>query len=110
MFSALQRLISLRRQLPVLADFNNRVLLANDNPHVFTLVRTPYAAGQQPVVVAANFEARSHHLNLDALRTARSPAGPAAHDLYSGQAVPLQQEFAGNTGLRVCYWLVEHMK
>ncbi|MEZ5535156.1 MAG: alpha-amylase family protein [Thiolinea sp.] len=105
-FSALQRLISLRKQLPVLADFNNRAILANDNPHLLTLLRPALNAGQRSVLVVANFDRHTHHLNLDAIRHAGYAQGEL-YDLYSEKIVPVLKGHLLEVPACGFYWLVE---
>lgn len=105
-FSALQRLITLRKSLPVLADFNNRQILGNDNPHLLTLIRPAITAEQESLLVVANFDRNSHHLNLHALRNEGYAYGEL-YDLYSEQVVPVIMGHLIEVPAAGFYWLVE---
>jgi len=105
-FTALQRLIALRKQLPVLADFNNRQVLANDNPHLLTLVRPAITPEQDNLLVAANFDSNDHHLNLHSLRSAGYAHGEL-YDLYSDQTVPIAMGHLIEVPAAGFYWLIE---
>jgi len=84
-FSALKRMIAVRKETAAFADFNNRELIDTNNPHLFVFER--YNLNQQGgrVLVVANFDSKSQHLNLSDV------AGWASHqhgrliDLYTGQ-------------------------
>ncbi|MCH9698214.1 MAG: alpha-amylase [Gammaproteobacteria bacterium] len=85
-FSALKRMIAVRKEIEVFADFNNRDLLEVENPHLFVFDRAFSAMPGQRVLVVANFDARPHVLGLDELNGwAENQNGPLI-DLYSGQS------------------------
>ncbi|MEE4271466.1 MAG: alpha-amylase family glycosyl hydrolase, partial [Thermoanaerobaculales bacterium] len=54
-FSALKRLIEIRKTIPAFADFNNRELIDIDDPSLFAFLRTPPDLSGEPVLVVANF-------------------------------------------------------
>lgn len=105
-FTALQRLIMLRKQLPVLADFNNRQILDNDNPHLLTMMRPAMNANQESLLVVANFDRSNHHLNLNSLRRAGYAQGEL-YDLYDQQVVPVIMGHLIEVPAAGFYWLVE---
>ncbi|MEZ5448592.1 MAG: amylosucrase [Thiolinea sp.] len=105
-FAGIQQLIRLRKATAVFADYNNRTLLGNDNPHLFTFARHDPAGELPPVVVVANFDERAHHLNLDQLRAQGYLQSAHLHDLHSGRDVPLDAAHLLSVPACGFYWLV----
>jgi len=66
-FSALKRMIAVRKEIEVFADFNNRELLEVENPHLFVFGRYHLQKQNEKVLVAANFSDKPQHLNLEDL-------------------------------------------
>jgi len=76
LFSQIQKLIAVRKELPAFADFNNRELLPLDNPHLLGLVRSNPQRRSDNVFVIANFDARPHVLDIQTLsRQGLNPRG-----------------------------------
>lgn len=67
-FSALKKLIALRKELPAFADFDNRQLLSVDNPYLLVFLRTDPKNSRDKVLVAGNFNVEAQVLPLDAFR------------------------------------------
>jgi amylosucrase len=63
-FSALKRMIAVRKEIQVFADFNNRELLEVENPHLFVFGRYNLGQPGSQVLVVANFSPKPQHLNL----------------------------------------------
>ncbi|OKH18185.1 alpha-amylase family glycosyl hydrolase [[Limnothrix rosea] IAM M-220] len=63
-FTALQRMIQVRKKTKSFADFNNRVMLNINNEHIFAFVRTQ-TKRQNNVLVVGNFSATYQYLDLD---------------------------------------------
>jgi len=84
-FSALKRMISVRKEIDVFADFNNRQLLDVGNEHLFVFER--YSITQQfaRVLVVANFHDKPQHLKVDQLVGWGDPQYGEVIDLYTGQ-------------------------
>ncbi|MCP9885633.1 alpha-amylase [Synechococcus sp. ATX 2A4] len=111
-FTAMQRMISIRKQTSAFADFNNRELLPVANDHVLCFQRADLQQGANSVLVLANFDASPQQVELNELcRTGSSLAiNPPLHsyctfiDLYTGEA-PTQ--FDGSIVLKgyQFYWL-----
>ncbi len=84
-FSALKRMIAVRKEIEVFADFNNRELIEVDNPHLFVFGRYHIQQPSEQVLVVANFSNKPQYLNLENIgnwRTQyRSPV-----DLYRGES------------------------
>lgn len=84
LFGALQKMIAVRKDIQVFADFNNRYLLSVSNPHLFMFSRYDNYHPEDKVLVVANFDdapqtlyfREVRHLNFDFA---------AARDLYSGE-------------------------
>jgi len=66
-FSALKRMIAVRKEIDVFADFNNRELLEVENPHLFVFGRYHLQKQTKQVLVVANFSDKPQHLNLEDL-------------------------------------------
>ncbi len=64
-FSALKKMIAVRKEIRVFADFNNRELLEVENPHLFVFGRYNLSPPSERVLVVANFNNNPQHLNLD---------------------------------------------
>jgi amylosucrase len=111
-FTAMQRMIAIRKQTSAFADFNNRELLPVANDHVLCFQRADLHQGANSVLVLANFDASPQQVEFDDLcRSGSSLAiNPALHrhctfiDLVTGDA-PTQ--FDGSIVLKgyQFYWL-----
>jgi amylosucrase len=63
-FNALKRMIAVRKEIQVFADFNNRELIEVENPHLFVFGRYSLDHRSERVLVVANFDGKPQHLNL----------------------------------------------
>lgn len=84
-FSALKRMIAVRKEIDVFADFNNRELIEVANPHLFVFGRYHIQQPNEQVLVVANFSNKPQHLNLEDLKTWRNQCRPLV-DLYRGES------------------------
>jgi amylosucrase len=84
-FSALKRMIAIRKEIQVFADFNNRELLEVENPHLFVFGRYSLNKGTERVLVAANFHSKPQHLNLQEIG-AWAPQYGQLVDLHRGES------------------------
>jgi amylosucrase len=84
-FSELKRMIAVRKEIHVFADFNNRELLEVDNPHLFVFTRYLAEKPGERVLVVANFSEDPQHLNLDELDLWGNRFRPLV-DLYKGES------------------------
>ncbi len=66
-FSALKRMVAVRKEIEVFADFNNRELIEVENPHLFVFGRYHLQKPNERVLVVSNFSNKPQHLNLDDL-------------------------------------------
>ena len=83
-FSALKKMIAVRKEIDVFADFNNRELIDVQNPNLFVFGRYHLNKSGPQVLVAANFSNKPQYLNLDDLGTWAS-TGDQLVDLHSGE-------------------------
>ncbi len=88
-FSALKKMISVRKEVPAFADFNNRELLHIDNPHLFVFSRFNLRRSSSNVLVVGNFDARPQYLDLNVVNTAFHMQNGQIKDLYSGDVPAL---------------------
>lgn len=104
-FSALKRMIAVRKEIGVFADFNNRELLDVGNPHLFAFGRYHLAKPSERVLVIANFHAKPQHLALADIGTWAPRFGQMV-DLCSGKR---PEAFNGSLVIPGfgCYWLGE---
>lgn len=106
LFSQIQKLIAVRKELPAFADFNNRELLPLENPHLLGLLRCNPQRRSDNVFVIANFDTRPHVLDIQALsRHGLNPWGRLV-DLRTGRAPELQDARMAVAALQF-YWLTE---
>ena len=101
-FSALKKMIAVRKEIPAFADFNNRELIDVENPHLFVFSRFDYDSGS--ILVVANFDTSPQHLNLNELKHIRIGQYGALKDLYSGETPAMFKEQLVIPPLRF-YWL-----
>jgi amylosucrase len=91
-FSALRKMIALRKELAAFADFDNRHLLLVDNPNLLVFYRTDPENCRNRVLVVNNFNVETQSIPVEAL----TPHGFFSHgsmtDLYSGERVNVEDE------------------
>ncbi len=83
-FSALKRMIAVRKEIEVFADYNNRELIEVDNPNLFVFSRFSVIKPSERVLVVANFDGKSQHLNLTTIKQTASTNIELLVDLYTG--------------------------
>jgi amylosucrase len=105
-FSALKRMIAVRKEIEVFADFNNRELIEVENPHLFVFGRYPLNHHHGRVLVVANFDSKSQHLALDDLGPWKPRHGRPV-DLYKGESPDIFNQSLVIPGFGF-YWLGEH--
>ncbi|MCB1637873.1 MAG: alpha-amylase, partial [Thiothrix sp.] len=103
-FNGLRHLIRVRRQIPVFADWNNRILLLNDNQHLFTFYCFDPQGREAPVTVVANFDEQEHFLNLDNLRRQGISLGQLT-DLAGGTVLETPEPHLLKVPACGFYWL-----
>ncbi len=83
-FSELKKMIAVRKEISVFADFNNRELLEVDNPHLFVFGRYHLSKQAERVLVVANFSNQPQHLDLSDIGPWAPQYGQLV-DLYRGE-------------------------
>jgi amylosucrase len=107
LFSALKKMIAVRKEIAAFADFNNRELLDVGNPHLFVFARFEYAQPTSRVLVVANFDGSPQHLNLRDIERKAYFRNGAIRDLYSGEKPAMFNEELVIPPYRF-YWLTDH--
>jgi len=104
-FSALKRMIAVRKEINVFADYNNRELIEVENPHLFVFGRYHLNQSNEQVLVVANFSNKPQHLNLEDLGTWVTQYRPLV-DLYRGERPEIFKNSLVIPGFGF-YWLKE---
>jgi len=105
-FSALKRMIAVRKEIGVFADFNNRELFEVKNPHLFVFGRYNLNKQAERVLVVANFDGKPQHLNLNDLDGWSGNQYGQIIDLYSGRSPDVFNNALVVPGFGF-YWLSE---
>jgi amylosucrase len=85
LFEGIARMIAVRKNTPAFADFNNRELIATNNPHLFAFMRSnPFESGDH-ILVVANFDSSPQSLTLGDLGNRGNFEFSRLRDLYSGE-------------------------
>lgn len=84
-FMALKKMISVRKDTPAFADFNNRELRETGNPHLFAFCRTNHRHISDRVLVVGNFDAHPQHMEFNNLQEFGFMEHHQLYDLYSGE-------------------------
>lgn len=103
-FTGLQRLIKLRKQLPILADLNNRVLVEQDNQHLLVFSCYDITGVLKPLYIIANFDNRQHYFNLNYLRS-QGWHDDQLTDLYKNQIITSTNQVLLPVPAKGFYWL-----
>ena len=88
-FTALKKMIAVRKEIPAFADFNNRELIQLENPHLFVFSRFNLRRSASSVLVVGNFDARPQYLDLGEINTSSRILHGEIRDLYSGEVPAL---------------------
>ena len=107
LFSALKKMIAVRKEIPAFADFNNRELLDVKNPHLFVFSRFDYNRGS--VLVVGNFDITPQYLDLEELGGKVVSQHSMIKDLYSGESPVMFKQQLVVPPLRF-YWLSDQIK
>jgi amylosucrase len=103
-FSMLKRMIAVRKEVDVFADFNNRELIDVDNPHLFVFCRYSLVKQSERVLVVANFDGKPQHLNLNEVDSWGDGQHDQLVDLFSGGSPEMFKESVVIPGFGF-YWL-----
>jgi amylosucrase len=104
-FSALKRMVAVRKEIEVFADFNNRELIEVENPHLFVFGRYHLQKPNERVLVVGNFSNNPQHLNLVDLGSWGARYHPLV-DLYRGESPDIFNDSLVMPGYGF-YWLSE---
>jgi amylosucrase len=104
-FIALKRMIAVRKEIEVFADFNNRELFEVENPHLFVFGRYHLQQPNEQVLVVGNFSNKPQHLNLEDLGSWQSQYRSLV-DLYRGENPDIFKNSLVIPGYSF-YWLSE---
>jgi amylosucrase len=85
LFSAIKRMIAVRKEIDVFADFNNRELIECENPHLFIFGRYNIIKPSEHVLVVANFDVKPQSLAMGDIKEWSNGQRGQLVDLYSGQ-------------------------
>ena len=88
-FTALKKMIAVRKEISAFADFNNRELLDVGNPHLLTFARFDHQHASSRVLVVGNFDATPQHLDLPLLRHMGFFKINGVRDLSTGESPPI---------------------
>ncbi len=105
-FQGLKRMLAVRSEIAVFADFNNRELVEVANPNLFVFERYNVTARTDAVLVVANFNGKPQSLDLESVgHWGRHRYGRLV-DLYSGQRPDLVSNTLVLAPYQFC-WLSE---
>ncbi len=104
-FSALKRMIAVRKEVEVFADFNNRELIEVENPHLFVFGRYHLSQSSEQVLVVANFSNTPQYLNLEDVGSWGAQYGQLV-DLVKGESPDIFKNSLVIPGYGF-YWLTE---
>lgn len=102
-FSSLQRMIALRKEISAFSDFNNREILDVSNEHLFVFLRMNLRTDER-VLVVGNFNEVPQYLDLNDLKQKGFFQYGQVTDLYSNQSPALFHEQLVVPPLQF-YWL-----
>ena len=88
-FTALKKMIAVRKEIPAFADFNNRELIQVENPHLFVFTRFNLQRNASSVLVVVNFDSESQYLDMNELGYHSTSQFAHMRDLYSGDVPAL---------------------
>jgi amylosucrase len=84
-FMALKKMITVRKEIPSFADFNNRELRDTGNPHLFAFCRTNHQHVSEKILVVGNFDAHPQHMEFNDQQELAHMQKHQLYDLYSGE-------------------------
>jgi amylosucrase len=105
-FSALKKMIALRKETTAFADFDNRQLLTVDNPNVLVFSRSDPQQNRNRVLVVVKFNDEVQTLAIEALRAYGFFQPDAMKDLCTGTRVEAENDALVLPPLS-CQWLTD---
>jgi amylosucrase len=106
-FGALKKMIALRKEIGAFADFDNRQLLALDNPNLLVFSRCDPLNNRARVLVIGNFNNQSQSLPVDALQQHGFFLHGGMKDLCTGNSIEAVDDILSLPSL-ACMWLTEN--
>ena len=103
-FSALKKMIALRKEIIAFADFDNRELLSVDNPNLLIFSRTDPNNSRNTVLVIGNFNVEPQVLPVEVLKASGFFLLDKMQDLCSGVSLHVEDETIVIQPL-ACHWL-----
>lgn len=88
-FTALKKMIAIRKETPAFADFNNRELLDVDNPHLLAFSRFDPQHSSSRILVIGNFDTSPQHLNIHLLQHLGFFNLGNIRDISTGESPPI---------------------
>jgi amylosucrase len=85
LFSAIKKMIAIRKETTAFADFNNRHLLDTGNQHLFAFIRFDHNRPSERVLVICNFSSEPQYLDLQTISHSGFKIFGQLTDLYSGK-------------------------
>jgi amylosucrase len=105
-FSAMKKMITIRKEISAFADFNNREILHLDNQHLLAFVRFNHLRPSELVLVVANFNNQPQFFDLDSLVPSVFSSHDRLIDLHSGRS-PSQSSSRIVLQAYQFYWLTK---
>lgn len=105
-FSALKKMIALRKKTNAFADFDNRQIVEVDNPNLLVFFRTDPQNSRSKVLVIGNFNVAPQTLNIDVLKPYSFFQQGGMNDLCSGTIVFSENDQFIISALSF-YWLAD---
>lgn len=105
-FSALKKLIVLRKETTAFADMDNRQLLDVDNSNLLVFSRVDPSNSRNRVLVVANFNVEAQMLPSDTLRSNGFLQPEAMKDLCTGEHIEVSNDMIALPPLS-CLWLTD---
>ncbi|MDP1897793.1 MAG: alpha-amylase, partial [Sulfurimicrobium sp.] len=105
-FSALKKIIALRKETTAFADFDNRQLLTVGDPNLLVFSRTDPQNNRNRVLVVGNFNFEAKSLHVDSLRTFGFFQQGGMKDICSGEFIAVENNTLTLPPLS-CYWLTD---
>ncbi|MGR8978717.1 MAG: alpha-amylase family glycosyl hydrolase [Gammaproteobacteria bacterium] len=105
-FSAIKKMIAIRKETSSFADFNNREVVDMDNEHLLCFIRFNHQRPSERVLVIANFDADPQYFDLDVVSGRGINLYGHFIDLYTGRR-PAQHERRIVIPAYHFYWLTE---
>lgn len=108
-FSALKKLIALRKDIAAFADFDNRQLFAVSNPTLLVFSRSDRMNPRNRVLVVGNFNTEPQALHVDTLRGYGFFLQDGMTDLCTGARVELEPDVPDTIVIPALtsYWLAD---